>query len=127
MGPVRTRVGEGLPMPRNDACSGIAGFPHLFGMVPVVGVILTLLAFTIDTTSWLPQGSKPKSDASQRADAPGPVSTLVSLAFSRDGARLAAAGWDGSVRLWDVRGRREEPTLHEGTVPAHSVAVRPDG
>jgi WD40 repeat protein len=39
---------------------------------------------------------------------------IRSLAFSPDGTTVAAAGWDGEVRLWDVPAQKPGPTLDVG-------------
>jgi hypothetical protein len=44
-------------------------------------------------------------------DAPGGV---THLAFSPDGAKLAGAGDDGTVRWWDVASGEEHPLAHKG-------------
>jgi WD40 repeat protein len=35
------------------------------------------------------------------------------LAFSRDGSTLATGGWDGHIRLWDVKTAKELAILHD--------------
>jgi WD40 repeat protein len=53
---------------------------------------------------------------------------VTSVAFSPDGERLAAAGVDGTIRIWNRKTGRVLPTLekaHDGFVS--SVAFHPDG
>ena len=48
------------------------------------------------------------------------------LAFKADGSVLYSAGWDGSVRRWDMATREQLP-LPEGIRAAGVVAISPDG
>jgi hypothetical protein len=52
---------------------------------------------------------------------------VTSVAFSRDGERIASGAWDNTIRLWDAAGGREPRVFsgHSGRV--RSVAFSPGG
>ncbi len=57
-------------------------------------------------------------------------SVVDALAFSADGTRLATASWPGTIRLWDVPGRRllaGFPSGLESGIGGVSLAFSPDG
>jgi WD40 repeat protein len=54
----------------------------------------------------------------------GPVN---GVAFSPDGTRIASAGGDQTVKIWDAATGQETLTLKEHAGPVNSVAFSPDG
>lgn len=51
---------------------------------------------------------------------------IAAFAFSPDGARIATAGRDGAVRVWEANGGRASMALPHGK-PVHGCAFSPDG
>ncbi len=58
----------------------------------------------------------------------GHAGLVFGVAFCpTDGDTLASGGWDGTVRLWDVKAGRERFVLRGHERPVRSVAFSPDG
>ena len=58
----------------------------------------------------------------------GHSAIVADVAFDRTGKRVATAGWDGSVRVWDPRTGREQLALRlAAPVGATGVEFTPDG
>ncbi len=56
----------------------------------------------------------------------GHTGQVMSLKFSPDGRWLASAGWDGSVRIWDVHAGAEVRCIRTSSPRATRVAFTPD-
>jgi Tol biopolymer transport system component len=52
---------------------------------------------------------------------------ILDLAFSPDGTRLATAGYDRLIKLWDVATGKELRTLRDHSDSVYGVAFSPDG
>ena len=57
----------------------------------------------------------------------GHTNWVMGVAFSPDGSRIASAGADQTVRIWDPARGREVLTLHGPRDRVHGVAFSPDG
>lgn len=57
----------------------------------------------------------------------GHARQVMSLKFSPDGRWLASAGWDGSVRIWDVHAGKQFRCVRTNNPHATVVAFSPDG
>jgi WD40 repeat protein len=53
-----------------------------------------------------------------------PVPWVNDLAVSRDGRYLASAGWDGTVRIWDMTAFRQIRKLESPKTPTGRIATR---
>ena len=57
----------------------------------------------------------------------GPTSTVISVAGSPDGTRIASGAYDGSLRIWDAAPGRELLTIPGHTGVIWNVVYSPDG
>jgi WD40 repeat protein/tRNA A-37 threonylcarbamoyl transferase component Bud32 len=57
----------------------------------------------------------------------GHAGLVWSVAFSRDGRRLASASYDGTVKVWETAEGKEMFTLKGHAGPVNGVAFDPDG
>ncbi|KAH7907581.1 WD40-repeat-containing domain protein, partial [Hygrophoropsis aurantiaca] len=59
----------------------------------------------------------------------GHEEAIYQIALSHDGHRLASAGWDGTVRVWDLSARRQlgDPLRAQDNTNFLSIAGSPDG
>ncbi|GAA0971904.1 hypothetical protein GCM10009555_024050 [Acrocarpospora macrocephala] len=94
---------------------------------PVLSGLLSLAAWKFHATPEAGYGMKAVVATSVRAVLSGHEDRVRAVAYSSDGAILATASDDGTVRLWDTATRRPlgRPLAHDNDV--YAVAFSPDG
>jgi serine/threonine protein kinase/Tol biopolymer transport system component len=107
----------------------------------LLGILAAAIALTTAAAVWLPRRSHTEARPRPVAAAPPAVrlgihfpsvrlrsdTNVFSVAFSPDGRRLACAGSDGTVRLWDARRRVQLARLPGHSDPIEDVRFSPDG
>ena len=69
-----------------------------------------------------------KKTEKARTHLPGHERHRISVAFSRDGRRLASGNWRGSVKLWDAETGGTPPHLpRTSRIAVAALAFSPDG
>ncbi|MDN3351579.1 serine/threonine-protein kinase [Actinomadura sp. DC4] len=128
----------GVPPP---AAAVPAGPPPRRRFRVLLAVLAVAIALTTATAVWLPRRSHPENRPRPAPAGPPPVhigihfpsvrlksdTNVFSVAFSPDGSRLAGAGSDGTIRLWDVRRRVQLAQLPGHSDPIEDVRFSPDG
>jgi WD40 repeat protein len=94
---------------------------------PAMASLLADAAWSVSPT---PQAQVAILDASTqpvRAVLASTSSSISAVAFSPDGKTVAAAAYDGAIRLWDVSDRREIAKLSYKNSPAEAITFSPNG
>src|SRR5207342_855632 len=111
-----------------------AGYPTFVGCLPLSGDeqvmrrALSLYAVLggIALASLVPDlGAQATRPAPPLLAALANGSSVYDLAFSPDGELLAAGGFDGSLRIWDIRSRKPLLTIQAHDDTTTSVAFHP--
>jgi len=91
------------------------------------GLELRWLAFGDAAGAVHIQGQEESTPKDRYAVLTGHTWTVYGAGFTPDGNRLATCSADGTVRLWDVPGKRELAALRHGKAAVLALAVAPDG
>jgi WD40 repeat protein len=148
------RVGEGAgggggavpPAPAPILCLAVSpdgnrivtgtrdGSVQLWTLPTLIAVDLGSLPGAVQAATWTTAGGFVSDDAGTIARVTSTLSPFAShpdgvlaLALSRDGAQLASAGSDGTVRLWDTKDGSALATIKGHSGPVSGVAYGADG
>ena len=117
---------------RDIAISGllISQSQQLSNVNPTLSRLLSVAAWRLNPSSaarYAMLAAAVRTGRPVSARLTGPTGAVNSVAFSRDGATLAAGSADSTIRLWDVATHRQIATLTGPGGPVTSVAFSRDG
>lgn len=124
--PIDTEISETVAPATAPPATTDPATPEATPTAPPETVTIPPTPAVIDTPTPAPPPTPPTFGANL-ASLSGHKAIVLNMAFSPDGKTLASASEDGTIKLWDVQGKRDKATFRGHTGPVRALAYSPDG